>query len=219
MQRPGHFSAIILAAGFSSRMERFKPLIRIGGKTFVEHAIALFHTAGIEEIVTVVGHRAPEVLPVVRAAASRGVINTDYADGMYSSIQAGLKALRHPGDGFFLLPVDLPLVRPSTVRQLAAAFEKHSAPSVCYPLFQSQRGHPPLISSRLIDAILSYHGKGGLRGLLRRHDEQSISIPVEDPFIRLDADTPQDLSRLKEMVQKSKGSPIDPLAPGTGARR
>jgi CTP:molybdopterin cytidylyltransferase MocA len=195
-----NFSAIILAAGFSSRMAAFKPLIRIAGKTFVEHAIALFHTAGIEDIVTVVGHRAPEVLPVVRGAGSRGVVNAHYADGMYSSIRTGLRALKYPGDAFFLLPVDIPLVRPDTVRRLAAGFNQHRAPLVSYPLFQSQRGHPPLISTRLIDALLRYDGQGGLRAFLRAYDRQAISIPVEDPFIRQDADTPQDLLRLEEAM-------------------
>ena len=181
-------------------MAAFKPLIRIGGKSFVEHAIALFHESGIENTVIVAGHRASEVLPVARAAASRGVINADYADGMYSSILTGVKALEHPGDAFFLLPVDIPLVRPQTVRQLALAFKQHHAPPVCYPLFQSKRGHPPLINSRLIDAILSYDGNGGLREFLRGYENKAISIQVEDPFIRLDADTPRDLQRLREMM-------------------
>ena len=195
-----NFSAIILAAGFSSRMAEFKPLLRIGGKSFVEHAIALFRTTGIAEILTVVGHRAPELSPVVQAAASRCVLNADYTDGMYSSIQAGVKALKHPGEAFFILPVDIPLVRPATVQQLTLAFDQHRAPLICYPLFQAKRGHPPLINSRLIDALLGYDGKGGLREFLRAYDSQAVSIPVEDPFIRLDTDTPQDLSRLEEMM-------------------
>jgi molybdenum cofactor cytidylyltransferase len=74
------------------------------------------------------------------------------------------------------------------------------APPVCYPLFQSKRGHPPLINSRLIDALLSYERQGGLREFLRGYENQAISIPVEDPFIRLDADTPQDLLQLKQMM-------------------
>ena len=206
MMNRNKFSAIILAAGFSSRMAAFKPLIRIEGKSFVEHAVTLFRTAGVEDIVTVLGHRAPEVLPVVQRAASRGVINANHADGMYSSIQAGAKAVADSCDAFFLLPVDIPLVRPSTVQKLAAAFAQHAAPSVCYPLFEATRGHPPLINSELTDAILSYRGDGGLRAFLRRHEERSITVPVDDPFIRLDADTPQDLLRLREMKSSRNGA-------------
>lgn len=193
-----NFSAIILAAGLSTRIKGFKPLLRIGEKTLVEHTIELFRSAGIDEIVTVVGHGSAKLIPVVKAASSRHVINDQYYAGMYSSIQQGVKALRHPCDAFFLLPVDIPLVRPSTVRQLSDAFHKHPSSMVCYPQFQSRRGHPPLINSRLIYEILSYGGQGGLRELLRYHQDHALSIPVEDPFIRLDVDTHKDLLLLRE---------------------
>ena len=195
-----NISAIILAAGFSSRMKRFKPLLRIGEKTFAEHAIALFKRAGIGDIVTVVGHLSEKLIPVVKAASSRYVINDNYHDGMYSSIQTGVNALKHSCDAFFLLPVDIPFVLPTTIQRLANAFCKNSLSLVCYPQFQSRRGHPPLINSKLVDEILSYSGQGGLREFLRSYENQAISIPVEDPFIRLDADTPKDLSLLREMM-------------------
>lgn len=195
-----NISAIILAAGFSSRMKGFKPLLRIGKKTFAEHAIGLFKRAGIGDIVTVVGHLSEKLIPVVKAASSRYTINDNYDDGMYSSIQTGVKALKHPCDAFFLHPVDIPLVLPTTVRKLSNAFCKNSLPMVWYPQFQSRRGHPPLINSKLINKILSYSGQGGLREFLRSYENQAISIPVEDPFIRLDADTPNDLLLLREMM-------------------
>lgn len=193
-----NFSAIILAAGFATRMKGFKPLLRIGEKTFVEHAIALFKRAGIGEIVTVVGHGAEKLIPVVKAASSRYVMNVNYHDGMFSSIQQGIKALRHPCDAFFLLPVDIPLVRPTTVRQLCVVFGRNSFPMVCYPQFQSRRGHPPLVNSKLIDTILNYGGQGGMRELLRGHENHALSISVEDPFIRRDVDTRKDLLRIRE---------------------
>ena len=201
-----NIGAIILAAGFSTRMKRFKPLLRIDEKTFLEHAITLFKKAGVADIVTVVGHLSEKVIPAVNTASSRYVINENYRDGMFSSIQTGVKALRRPCEAFFLLPVDIPLVLPATIRQLSDAFHKHTSAMVCYPQFQSKRGHPPLINSQLIDPILSYNGQGGLRALLRRYENQAISVPVQDPFIRLDADTPTDLLLLKEMMRSSSRS-------------
>ena len=195
-----NISAIILAAGFSGRMKGFKPLLRIGKKTFAEHAIGLFKSAGIGDIVTVVGHLSEKLIPVVKAASSRYTVNDNYGDGMYSSIQTGVKALRHPCDAFFLHPVDIPLVLPATVRQLSNAFCTNSSPMVWYPQFQSRRGHPPLINGKLIRKILSYSGRGGLRELLRSYEKQAVSIPVEDPFIQLDADTPDDLLLLRKMT-------------------
>lgn len=195
-----NISAIILAAGFSRRMKQFKPLVRIGRKTFAEHAVGLFRRAGIGDIVTVVGHLSEKLIPVVKAASSRYVVNDRYDNGMYSSIQTGVKALKPSCDAFFLLPVDIPLVLPATIRQLSNAFDRNSLSMVWYPQYQSRRGHPPLINSKLIDEILSYSGRGGLREFLRGYENQAISIPVEDPFIRLDADTPNDLLLLREMA-------------------
>ena len=197
-----NISAIILAAGFSSRMKRFKPLLRIGEKTFAEHAIALFKSAGIGNVVTVVGHLSEKLIPVVKAASSRYVINDRYDNGMYSSIQTGVKALRHPCDAFFLLPVDIPLVRPATVRQLVDGFYRHAAPSVCHPRFESRRGHPPLINAGLVDRILTYNGADGLRGLLRSVEDQAIDITVDDPFIHLDADSDEALRVLREKYSR-----------------
>ena len=191
-------SALILAAGLSSRMEGFKPLLRVGGQTFLEHAIGLFRQAGIEDVVTVLGHRAQELLPVVQAAASRQVINERYRNGMFSSIQQGVSALESAVDAFFLLPVDIPLVQPTTVRQLLDAFDRYSGPPVCYPQFQSRRGHPPLINTGMIEPMLAYAGPGGMRGFLRAFEDQAIDINVEDPFILLDADTREDLMVLRE---------------------
>ena len=195
-----NISAIILAAGFSTRMKAFKPLIRIGEKTFVEHAINLFKKSGVGDIVTVVGHLSDKLIPVVKAASSRYVINDQYHEGMYSSIQSGVNALKHPCDAFFLLPVDIPFVLPATIRQLTNAFCMNSVSMVCYPQFESKRGHPPLLNSKLRNKILRYSGQGGLREFLRSYENQAISIPVNDPFIRLDADTPKDLSLLREMM-------------------
>ena len=179
-------------------MEGFKPLLRVGGQTFLEHAIGLFRQAGIEDIVTVMGHRAQELLPVVQAAVSRHVTNERYRDGMFSSIQAGIAALKDPVDAFFLLPVDIPLVRPATVRQLVDGFYGHLKPPVCHPRFQSRRGHPPLINAGLMDRILTYDGPDGMRGFLRVFEDQAIDIRVDDPFIHLDADSDEDLRGLRE---------------------
>jgi CTP:molybdopterin cytidylyltransferase MocA len=179
-------------------MEGFKPLLRIGAKTMIEHAIGLFKTCGIEAIFTVVGYRSAELIPVVRGTSSRFVINDNYRKGMLSSVQRGIEGLRHDCDAFFLLPVDIPLVQPATIRRLLDAFYQDSSAPVCYPRFQSRRGHPPLINGNLRGQILAYGGQEGMRGILSGYDDLAIDIPVEDPFIRLDADRPEDLYLLRK---------------------
>lgn len=190
-------AAVIPAAGFSSRMDVFKPLIRIGEKRIIEHAIVLFQSAGIGRIVTVLGHRADELIPVIESTGTDYAVNENYHQGMFSSIQRGAEELRDSCDAFFLLPVDIPLVRLHTVIEVIEAFSNSNGTRVCYPWANSRRGHPPLIDASLIDALLSYNGEDGMRGFLRAYNEVSLEVSVDDPFIRMDVDTPSDLSRLK----------------------
>ena len=193
------FGALILAAGLSSRMRGFKPLMNLGGKPLIHHVIDLFESTNIEEIVTVVGHRSDELIPVVEQTSSRWVINHQYHDGMFSSIQQGVQKFSQSCSAFFLLPVDMPLVRPETIYQLLEVFTQKSSIPVCYPEFMSRKGHPPLLNSSLINEILDYNGQGGMRNLLRKYDHQACVTPVADKYILMDADTEEDFALLKEI--------------------
>jgi len=194
-------AALIPAAGLSSRMKAFKPLIELGGQTLVERVVKLFEKAGIADIVTVVGHRCNDLIPVLEQTTSRWVFNPNYREGMFTSIQQGLRALPKSCDAFFVLPVDTPLVRSLTVRQLMKAFGRRSA-LICYPQFQSKRGHPPIIDSRLIDAMLAYSGQGGMRAFLRKYATRACTVPVADAYIRMDADTEADFARQRKAFKR-----------------
>jgi molybdenum cofactor cytidylyltransferase len=197
-------SALILAAGLSSRMKTFKPLLRLGDQTLVERVIGLFAAAGIHDIVTVVGHRSDELIGVVRQTPSRWVLNASYRDGMFSSIQQGVRALDPSCDAFFLLPVDIPLVRLQSLLRLREAFQRHPFPLICYPQWGKRRGHPPLIAGRLINAILQHDGAGGgMRSLLRRYENQAYLVPVEDRYICMDADTEEEFALLHDAFTRA----------------
>ena len=124
------------------------------------------------------------------------VHNPDFALGMYSSIRAGVAGLDAATDGFFLLPVDIPLVRTGTVRLLARAFS-HEPASVLLPVFAGRRGHPPLLGRELIGRIQdSAEPAGGLRTLLDQVEAEQPGrvreVEVADRFILRDMDTPAD---------------------------
>ena len=192
---PG-LSAIILAAGFSSRMGKLKALLPLGGRTVLAQCVALFRACGIEDVVVVTGHRADEVGAEAEAAGARIACNPDYADGMYGSIRTGVSQLADRCAGFFLLPVDIPLLRRGTVALLARSFAETRA-MLSYPVFAGRRGHPPLIHGDCIPAILAEQApEGGLRTLLARieaeHPGQVHDVQVADANIHVDLDTPED---------------------------
>jgi len=105
------FAAIVLSAGFSSRMGAFKPLLRLGDETALEKAVNLFRHAEVEHLQVVVGHQAELLNPLVERLGVSCTVNPSYRDGMFSSVQSAMRKLPEGTDGFFLLPVDTPLVR------------------------------------------------------------------------------------------------------------
>lgn len=192
---PG-LSAIILAAGFSSRMGELKALLPLGGRTVLAHCVALFRDCGIEDVVVVTGHRADEVRAVAEAAGARVAFNPDYAEGMFGSIRTGVGQLAPNCPGFMLLPVDIPLLRHGTINLLARSFNETRA-MLSYPVFAGRRGHPPLIHGACIPAILAERApEGGLRSLLARIEAEQPAevreVQVADATIHVDLDTPED---------------------------
>lgn len=194
----GGIAAIILAAGYSSRMGEFKPLLPLGDKTVLERVIGLFREAGVDDVRVVVGHRAPDLLPLVENSHARPVINDHYRTGMFSSVVAGVKTLGEDIDAFFLLPVDIPLVRGRTVTELLRERGNRKT-GILYPSFRGKRGHPPLISSLYREDILNWKGEGGLKSCLARYEGDAVDVEVTDERILLDMDTPEDYHRLQSL--------------------
>lgn len=187
--------AIVLAGGFSLRMGRFKPLLPLGDRCVIERVVHLFQHTGIEDILVVVGHRGDEIRRAVARLNVVCVENPDFAEGMLTSVRAGIRALSERCRAFFIHPADIPMVRRQTVKRLADAGEASSA-AVLYPTFNGRRGHPTLIRSRLGPQILKWPGAGGLRCFLQGHDDESLELPVADEAVLLDLDTAGDYSRM-----------------------
>jgi molybdenum cofactor cytidylyltransferase len=189
--------ALILAAGFSSRMETLKPLLPVGGSPLLERTIARFLQAGFGDVRVVVGHRAEEVIPIVNRLGARPIVNENYPSGMYSSVMAGVQTLGKNDDAFFLLPGDCLLKRPETLAEMALVFLRKQA-GILHPTVGGRRGHPPLISARYKTAILSGEPPGGLKALLADHEDDAVECEVDDEGVLIDLDTPQEYRRLRE---------------------
>lgn len=199
--------AVILAAGYSSRIGGFKPLMQLGAHSLLERCADLFRKAGIPEIVIVTGYRSNEVAAEGRRLDLECIHNPDYTQGMFSSV---CTAARHLFgiEGFFMLPVDIPLVRPATITALRTAFNYRN---VAYPCFNGMRGHPPLIPAHLVPTILRHDSGGGLRSFLEKQEGDDIA--VWDRGILMDADTPEDFAVLtRRLPRLDIGEPTEALA-------
>ncbi len=196
-----NISAIIPAAGMSSRMGAFKPLMPIGNTTAIENIIRVFRLAGIGNISVITGFRAQDVSSALKHQDVRLVLNEFYANGMLSSIKTGIINLQPGSEAFFILPTDIPLVRLATVNALIEAWRPEH---IFYPTFQERRGHPPLISTCFSRDILNFNGKGGLQAFLSRNESCAVDVAVADPGILLDMDTKPDYRRILAWYRQSQ---------------
>lgn len=202
MTDPSAICAVILAAGLSRRMGRLKPLLPLGGRTLLERVAELYRDAGLTDIQVVVGHRADEVRRASTRLQVRWVVNGRYEEGMFTSVVSGLKSLPERCAAFFIHPVDIPLVRPQTVSALIRAYRRKPT-GVLYPVFEVERGHPPLISAGLIAEILSWDGGGGLKAFLEGlAGDQVQELPVADEATLLDLDTPEAYRAMAQRFEK-----------------
>jgi CTP:molybdopterin cytidylyltransferase MocA len=185
-------AAIILAAGKSERMGgRPKALLKFRGKTFLEHVLAAANDAGITTAVVVVGHHRDEIAAAFPTLNL--VFNPDYEQGMSTSVQAGLRTLTAgiTGAGIFL--VDHPLIDAATVAMLA----RQLVPAgIVLPVYQGRRGHPVFFGEDLFDEVLSLGAGQGLNIVVRKDPSRVTEVPVTNPGVLLDVDTPEELENL-----------------------
>lgn len=192
---PPGIAVLILAAGWSSRMGAFKPLLPFGGDTVLGHVMSTVTEAAIGKTYVVVGNEAARIIPVVEAHGAVAILNAGFDEGMMSSVKAGVAALPETVDGVMILPVDVPLVRADTLARIAGSATEGDA-LVLRPTFRGQSGHPPFISRRLFAEILSAAPEATLRDVLDRHQPKAQSISVIDSGILRDMDYSDEYRRL-----------------------
>jgi molybdenum cofactor cytidylyltransferase len=190
-------AGIIVAAGLSSRMGDFKPFLELGGRKLIEWTIGSLRKGGIRDIFVVVGYRADEMINFLGALNVNCVLNESYqSTHMLDSLKICLSRLEG-FEQFFLLPCDIPLVNPCSIKALMD-YKRNTGSMVVIPAYKGAKGHPPLIDMKCRDDILNYTGEGGLKQILKMYSKQTSILELPDPAVLMDADTPEDFEKLKE---------------------
>ncbi len=191
-------SAILLAAGRSRRMGAFKPLLPFGGSTVIESCIANLRSAGVENLVIVVGHRHEEVQAKLKNQDVVFAINPDPDSEMSVSIACGLKLIDEGARALLIAPVDHPAVPPEVVTQLIN--EWRAGARLLQPEHNGHGGHPVLIDLLYRHELLSLNQDQGLRGFFAAHREAVRRLPVASPYVARDMDTWEDYRQLHQDV-------------------
>ena len=181
--------AVLLAAGSSRRFGGEKLLAPWRGRPLYQHALeALTAAPEIAETVIVVrpGFAAPPERP-----RCRFVVNPDHAEGMSTSLRAGILAAPADADAYLIALADMPAVTPTLIESLVA-FHRAAGSSITVPVCRGRRGHPVLIAAAWREALLGITGDVGARELLRAHPEAVAEFATDDAGVLFDVDEPKD---------------------------
>lgn len=183
-------AGLLLAAGLSTRFPSGNKLLAaIDGVPMVRRAAQALLDGGTEPVVCVTGHEADAIVGALEDLPIRFVHNRRFAEGMSTSLTAGIRALRDCSAAVVMLG-DMPWVPAVAVRDLISAFEAGGPRTICVPTHGSRRGNPVLWPAHFFDSILSVTGDRGARALLERFDKHVVSVPVATDGVFRDLDDP-----------------------------
>jgi nicotine blue oxidoreductase len=195
--------ALILAAGRGARVGGPKALLTLDGETFLARVARLLRRPGVERVTAVLGHDADRVQREAALPPEVGVtVNVRYADGMLTSILAGLGDAEAAGaDAVLVQPVDHPLVDPATVDAVVGALVRGAA--IAVPSYGGRRGHPAGFARQAWEALRAAAPDEGARGVLARHPEWIEHVAAGEECL-VGVNTNEDYERVKQRTGQRK---------------
>ena len=199
---PRRVAAVVLAAGRSTRMGgpnklladiARRPLVRIAA----EEALA----SRAKPVIVVTGHQREQVETALAGLPVQFVHNPDFADGLGTSVRAGIAAVPADADGAIVCLGDMPQVDAGLIDRLIAAFDPDQGALVVMPTFEGRRGNPVLWSRRFFPDLTAIEGDVGARHLIGRYSEAVVEVPLAGKAALVDVDTPEALVGVRAEIE------------------
>jgi molybdenum cofactor cytidylyltransferase len=198
-------AALVLAAGRSTRAGTNKLLADIGGETLIRLTLRALAGSRARPLLLVVGHEHERLVEAVAGLDVAIVQNPRYAEGLATSLAAGLAALPPDASAALICLADMPLVGASLVDALIARFEAMPEAAAVVPAHAGQWGNPVLIARKLFPELAALRGDAGARRLLQGRTDVAI-LDTQDASILFDADTPAALAELRTRLGDASGT-------------
>lgn len=196
-------SAVVLAAGMSSRLGRPKQLVSLGSRPLLEGVLDAIRGSKVRGVVVVLGHESDEVARRVRLRpAERVVVNPDYSRGLSTSVKAGIRAVSPGASAVLLVLADQPFLSTALVDRIVDAYLA-SAARVVAPTRRGLQGNPVLVDRSLFPEVLGVEGDVGAKPVIARHRDETVFIEVEEQDALLDVDTEEDLRRARSILRRA----------------
>jgi molybdenum cofactor cytidylyltransferase len=195
-------SAIVLAAGLSSRMRRNKLLLTFKNKPLIVHAVDTLLESEIDEIIVVLGHEAEKLREHLAGKPVKLVFNPDYRSGQSTSVRMGVSAVSHAA-AILVYLADQPLLEPGDINHLVQTFAraKEIGKSIVVPFYQGQRGNPVILDLSYREAILEVVGDIGCKHVIKRYPDQVLIVEMPTDHVVCDVDTLEEFRDLSSRLE------------------
>ena len=197
-------AAVVLAAGRSTRMGAVnKMLAVIDGKPLVRIAAEQAVASRAKPVIVVTGHEREKVETALSGLPVRVLHNPDFAEGLGTSLKAGIAAVPDEADAAIVCLGDMPQVDAALINKLVSAFDPERGALVIVPSIDGRRGNPVVWSRRFFDDLMSIQGDIGARHLIGTYAEAVVEVPVVGEAALTDVDTPESLSAVKSEIERA----------------
>ena len=199
--------AVLVAAGLSSRMHDFKPLLPYGNSTISLHNVTMLKKLGLDPIVVITGFRADDLESHLFSTGVMFVKNERFWETqMFDSVKLGIREIKERCDRILIMPMDMPAILPETFRLVL-----HTDAPIVRTKYGEHTGHPIVLRSDVAEQMLCYTGDNGLKGAVAASSVEVCDIAVEDEGVCRDVDTPEQYRDLIEWnYRRGKGYPVKP---------
>jgi molybdenum cofactor cytidylyltransferase len=199
-----HIAAVVLAAGRSTRMGAVNKLIaEIGGKPLVRIAAEQAIASRASPVIVVTGHQREKVEAALDGLPVRLVHNPDYAEGLGTSLKAGIAAVPAEADAAIVCLGDMPQVDSALIDKLIAGFDPERGALIVVPSIAGRRGNPVLWSHRFFPDLMQIQGDIGARHLIGNYAEAVTEVQVAGEAALTDIDTPESFSAVKAEIERA----------------
>ena len=176
-------------------MGTVKQLLRLGDRPLLQHVVDHVRACSAAEIVLVLGFEAEAIQREIKLDNVRLIVNSQYRQGMGTSLKSGLAAVDSEAEGALVVLADQPLVRPQTLDRLIAEHQTGKA-QIVIPTYRGFRGNPVLVDRSIFPELMGLNGDTGCRAVFGDHIDGIVKVPVDDVGILLDVDERSDLEAL-----------------------
>lgn len=203
--KPGcRLAAIVLAAGRSTRMGGpNKLLAEISGRPLVRIAVQEALASQARPVIVVTGHQRERVEAALDGLDGVLVHNLQFADGLSTSLKAGIAAAPSDVDGVIVCLADMPQVNAKLMDRLLSAFDPEKGALIVVPTIDGKRGNPVVWSRRFFSELAALDGDIGARHLIASYPEAVTEVPLSGNAALVDVDTPDALKAVKAQIERA----------------